>query len=130
MNTDKLTQKANEALLQAQTFAAELGQQAVEVEHLLKALIEQDGGVVSPLLKKIGVSADVLLKDVENAARRLPKVQGGEPYLGRSLSVVMSAAQKQADELKDDYVSTEHLLLAAAQSKGPASDVDRQHKPA
>ncbi|OGR14482.1 MAG: ATP-dependent chaperone ClpB, partial [Deltaproteobacteria bacterium RIFOXYB12_FULL_58_9] len=108
------------------TFAAELGQQAVEVEHLLKALIEQDGGVILPLLKKIGVSADALLEDVENAARRLPKVQGGEPYLGRSLGAVMSAAQKQADELKDDYVSTEHLLLAVAQGKGPGSDLLRK----
>ncbi|MBI3179758.1 MAG: AAA family ATPase, partial [Deltaproteobacteria bacterium] len=126
MRPDKLTHKAREALMAAQQGAQERGQQAVELEHLLLALLTQEGGVVPPLVEKIGVPAAALAKQVEAAAARLPKVAGGEAYLGSSLNKALSDAQKEADKLKDDFVSTEHLLLAAVDAKGEAATILRK----
>ncbi len=122
MRLDKLTHKAREAMLDAQRRAAELGQQAVELEHLLLALVDQEGGVVRPLLDKIGADQRILTQELQAAAASHPRVAGGEPYLGQGLAAVLQAAQQQADALKDDYVSTEHLLLAATEAKGAAGD--------
>ena len=121
MQPDKLTQKAREALLEAQRLAAKRGQQAVEVEHLLLCLVRQEGGVVPPLLQKIGVAPSVLVPTLEAAIDKLPRVAGGEPYLGASLNAAMAAAQKHADRLKDDYISTEHLLLATTEGRSAAA---------
>ena len=127
MRLDKLTHKAREALADAQTLAAEHGQQAVELDHLLHALIKQDGGVVLPVLEKIGAPAAAIVKELDTAVERLPKVSGGEPYLGAALARVIEEAQKHADKLKDDYVSTEHLLLAITDAKGDATEILRKH---
>jgi ATP-dependent Clp protease ATP-binding subunit ClpB len=124
---DKLTHKAQESLMQAQTLAADLGQQGVELEHLLLAMIQQEDGVVPPLLEKIGVAPAQLEKLARVAADKLPKVSGGEPFLSQNVAQVMQAAQKQADKMQDDYVSTEHLLLAAAASKTQAGELLRKN---
>jgi ATP-dependent Clp protease ATP-binding subunit ClpB len=126
MRPDKLTHKAREGMLEAQSLAGHRGQQAVELEHLLLALIDQEGGVVTPLLEKIGAPVAGLRQELETATASLPKVDGGDPYLGASLSQAFQAAMKHADALKDDYVSTEHLLLAAAESKSRAGEILRQ----
>lgn len=127
MRLDKLTHKAREALTAAQALAADQGQQAVEPQHLLLALIRQEGGVVTPVLEKIGAPAAAISRDLETALERLPKVSGGEPYLGALTHKVLQEAQKHADKLKDDYVSTEHLLLAMSEAKGDAADILKDH---
>jgi len=125
MRTDKLTQKAREALAEAHKRAEENGQQAVELPHLLLALMRQEGGVVPALIEKIGVAKAALEESVMAAVQRLPKVSGGEPFLGSALARVLEAARKHADRLKDDYVSTEHLLLAASESKSEGGELLR-----
>ena len=127
MRAEKLTQKAREALMEAQGLAAEREHQAVELEHLLLALIPQDGGVVGPLLEKIGVTPNIVQKDIEEEVGRFPRTQGGEPYMGQNLSKVLREAEKEADKLKDEYLSTEHMLLAAAASKTPTGELLRKH---
>src|SRR5688572_19694264 len=117
MRLDKLTQKAREAVLAAQASAAEHDHQAVDVPHVCLALVTQEDGVVPPLLEKIGVPQGALAQKLRDHLRGLPKVQGGEPYLSQELSKVLAAAQKHADQMKDDYVSTEHLFLAVVESK-------------
>jgi ATP-dependent Clp protease ATP-binding subunit ClpB len=126
MRQDKLTQKAREALLDAQSMATERGQQAVDLVHLLAALIRQEGGVVPALLEKIGTAPKALLDDLTGQIDRIPRVEGAEPYLAQSLARALEQARKEADRLKDDYVSTEHLLLATAESKTPAGEVLRR----
>ncbi len=115
---DKFTQKAREGILGAQTIAQENGQQSVELEHLLLSLIRQEGGIIVPLLEKIGTSPSELEHSLVTRSEKIPRVSGGEPYLGSSLNTAVQAAQKYAKQLNDDYVSTEHLLLAAAEAKG------------
>ncbi|MFC1609989.1 ATP-dependent chaperone ClpB [Myxococcota bacterium] len=126
MRLDKLTHKAREAMLEAQNLAVGDGQQAVELDHLMIALVEQDGGVVTPLLEKIGVPPGSVLQDFRDSVSKIPRVDGGEPYLGGSLATAFADAQKHADKLKDDYVSTEHLLLAACEAKNRAGEILRK----
>ncbi len=126
MRLDKLTHKAREALMTAQQLAQEREQQAVELAHLLLALLRQEGGVVPPLVEKIGAPLGALVKQIEASVGRLPKVAGGEAYLAAGLNKALEDAQKEADQLKDDFVSTEHLLLAAVGAKGEAGDVLRK----
>jgi ATP-dependent Clp protease ATP-binding subunit ClpB len=125
MRNDKLTLKAQEALQAAQTQARRRDHQAVEVEHLLLALLEQEDGVAGPLLEKIGAKAAEVASRVEDELRALPKVQGGEPYATQRLLKVLDAAGDEAKRLKDEYVSTEHLLIAAAKEKGAAGEALR-----
>ncbi len=117
MQVDKLTNKSREALNAAQTLAAQHGQRAVELYHLLVTLIEQEEGIVGPLLDKIGVPRGQLLKLLNEEIGRLPKVSGAEPYLSQRLTTALERAQAHADRMKDDYVSTEHLLLGACEDQ-------------
>lgn len=126
MRPNKLTQKAAEALQAAQALAEEAGQQAVETPHLLVALMVQDGGVVPPLLEKIGIAPGALAQSFEDVAKRLPTVEGGKAYMGPALAQVLKDAEVHAGKLEDDYVSTEHLLLAAAASAGACGDALRK----
>lgn len=110
---DKLTIKAQEAVGRAQSLAAERGNPAVEPLHLLAALVAEGDGVVAPLLDKIGVDRGRLMGIVDSELGRMPKMSGGaQPQASRALMTVLEAAQKKAAEMKDDFVSTEHLLLA------------------
>ena len=126
MRPDKMTHKVREALAEAQQNALQRSQQAVELPHVLVALIDQDGGVVRPLLDKIGAAAKALRTSMEKLVERLPRVAGGEPYMGQELGRVLQEALAHANRLKDSYVSTEHILLAAAESKGEAGQALRQ----
>jgi ATP-dependent Clp protease ATP-binding subunit ClpB len=117
MKFDKLTVKSQEALQEAQKLAQQLNHQELTPEHLLVALIEQEGGIVRPLLQKLGADPQAVAGAVSKALDRLPAVQGGDTFLGRKLSSILEAAQAEADRLKDEYVSTEHLLLALCADK-------------
>ncbi|MEM6558730.1 MAG: ATP-dependent chaperone ClpB [Myxococcota bacterium] len=127
MRSDKLTHKAREALMQAQTLAGEHQQQSVELVHLLASLVQQEGGVVPAVLQKIGVSPAAVLGTATESIAKLPRVAGAESYLGASLSEAMRDAQRFADQLNDDYMSTEHLLLATASSKSKAGEILKEH---
>ena len=120
MRLDKFTQKSQEAILEAQTLAQAYNHPAVEPEHLLKTLIEQEGGVVPSLLKRVGTDVHMLQGSVEQALGRMSRATGSSVQVGmsRELSNILEEAQSIADSMKDDYVSTEHLLMAMAQPKG------------
>jgi len=115
---DKLTLKAQEAMQAAQEIAARYGQQQVQPLHVLWALLAQGDGVVPPLLEKLGVSPTQLAGEVEKQVERLPKVSGGsEQYLSPEANKVLERAFEEAQRLKDEYVSTEHILLGIAAAK-------------
>jgi len=110
---DKLTVKAQEALQAAQEMGARSGQQQIEPLHLLWALVQQGDGVVPPLLEKLGVSPSRLAGEAERRIERLPKVSGvSEQYLSKASNDILERAFDEAQRLKDEYVSTEHILLA------------------
>ena len=110
---DKLTVKSQEAVQQAQSEAENLGHQQLLPLHLLKALLTEEQGIVRPLLQKIGVKIPQLESLVVSELNRLPKVSGGGGQVGASREVlqVFDAATQAADQMKDQFVSTEHLLL-------------------
>ncbi|MEG9433503.1 ATP-dependent chaperone ClpB [Terriglobus sp. ADX1] len=116
---DKMTVKSQEAIQAAGQMAAEYGNPEVMPLHLLAALLEDREGIVLPVLEKIGVPAQQLLANVNAAIQRLPKIQGAQqnPSAGAALTKVLEQAFKEADNFKDEFVSTEHLLLALAQQK-------------
>jgi ATP-dependent Clp protease ATP-binding subunit ClpB len=116
MKLDRFTEKAQEALQSAAQEAQERGQQAIEPEHLLLALVRQQDGIARPLLEAAGASIPGLEAALVSRVERLPRVSGGaQPYLSNELSRMLDQAEKEAEALKDDYISTEHLLLASAE---------------
>jgi ATP-dependent Clp protease ATP-binding subunit ClpB len=130
MNFNKLTLKAQEAVVEAQNLARGAGNPEVAPEHLLLALLRQDGGIVAPILNKLGVNPATIEADVAAAAAKFSKVGGAsaDPAIGPSLRRVFDAAFQSANDFKDEYVSTEHLLLAIAQTKdSSAAEVLKRH---
>ncbi len=124
---DKLTLKASEAVQSAQDLAAKRHNQNIEVEHLLLALLEQPGGIVLPLIKKLGADPGGIIADIEQSLDRLPKVEGlVQTYLSPRLGKLFERAEQEAERLKDEYVSTEHLLIAA-DIDGAARDILSRH---
>jgi ATP-dependent Clp protease ATP-binding subunit ClpB len=123
MRLDKFTVKAQEALQAAQSLADQRGHQTLEPEHLLLALLQQREGVVSPVLGKLGARTDALQQQLEAEVAKVPQVRGGGTgqYLGERLRQTLERAQAEAERLKDDFVSTEHLLVAIAQERGGAA---------
>jgi len=127
---DKFTVKAQEAVQRANAIAAEHGNPEILPVHLLAALIEDREGIVPPVLEKLGVGPEAVLSDVYKEIERLPKVSGGanQPQMSPALNQLLERAFKEADNFKDEYVSTEHLLLAATQlKKDPAQAVLARH---
>jgi len=118
MRLDKLTIKAQEALIQAQTHATDSTHPQVTTEHLLLALIEQPEGAVPSILQKIGVSLDSLKGELKEAIDREPHVTGaGQVAISPGLQRVIDDAWKIAQQMKDEYISTEHLLLGLIRDK-------------
>ena len=120
MDTQKLTQKSQEALQLAQTKAVQFGHQQVDPKHLLLALVEPTDGLVRRLLQRIEVLPEVVTASVEHELRKVPKVSGpgfsaDKIFLTQELAQVMTAAEAQAQQMRDDYVSVEHLFLALLQ---------------
>jgi len=127
---EKFTVKAQEAMQAAQSLADQHNHQSMEPEHLLLALLQQREGVVGPVLAKLGARPEVIQRALEQALERLPTVRGGggQHYLGERLRVALERAQAEAERLKDEYVSTEHLLIGIAQERdGGASRVLAQN---
>jgi ATP-dependent Clp protease ATP-binding subunit ClpB len=118
MRLDRFTEKAQEALQAAAELSRDSGQQSVEPEHLLLALIRQDEGVGRTLLERAGVSTQALEPALASAIERFPKVSGaGQAFISAALNQVLEKAEKEAQALKDEYTSTEHLVLALAGGK-------------
>ncbi len=115
---DKLTIKGQEALQETQKLAESLQHAQLEPEHLLDVLIQQPEGIVTPLLRKLGVAPEALHEEVRRQLATLPRVSGGQLALSPRLDAVFRHAQEEADQFKDDYVSTEHLLLGLAADDG------------
>jgi ATP-dependent Clp protease ATP-binding subunit ClpB len=122
---EKMTVKAQEAVQSAQEVAAAHENQQIEPVHLLAALVAQDGGVVPPLVTKLGIRPEALSQEIERAIARLPKVQGfGQQHMGDAVNQVLERAFKEAENFKDEYVSTEHLFLAIAnEDRDPAGQL-------
>ncbi len=123
MNLERLTLNAQKAIQDAQTEASSREQQQVDNAHLLLALLRQPEGVVVPLLKKIGADSAVLSTLLEQEISKLPRVSGGSLYLSQNLGRVLEAASREASQMKDEYVSTEHLLLALCGADWEFQDV-------
>src|SRR5438309_1869923 len=128
MRLDKFTLRGQEAIQAGIELAERNQNQQVEPEHLLCAMLEQAEGIVRPLLGKLGANVQVVLNDCQAAIARFPKVQGGQQYFSPRLTQVFTAAQKQAEKMQDEYISTEHLLLAITEEKeGESGKLLRQH---
>ncbi|MCS7280158.1 MAG: ATP-dependent chaperone ClpB [Desulfobacterota bacterium] len=118
MNWDKLTIKAQEAISSAQRKAESLNHQMIENEHLLYSLITQKDGIVKPLLERLGANLNVILNELERELAKIPSVEGPvQIYISPSLKHALSYAFDEAERLKDEYVSTEHLLIGITESK-------------
>jgi ATP-dependent Clp protease ATP-binding subunit ClpB len=130
MNIQKYTEKAQEAIAGAQQLADSEGHPEITPEHVLLTLIEQQGGIVPEILRKMNIDPSAAATAVRAELAKLPKAQGGSaPGASARLRQIMAAAGAEADRLKDDYVSTEHLLLALAGENGrnaPAARILRQ----
>jgi ATP-dependent Clp protease ATP-binding subunit ClpB len=124
MRFDKLTIKSQEALSEAQSLATSRGHSEIQPAHLLRALLGQPEGSTVPVLQKLGVPLDRLQGEIEKILQAIPKVSGGaQPQLSRAAARVLEAANAEADAMKDEYISTEHLLLAiAGEKQDPASE--------
>ena len=124
MDINRFTEKLQEAVRSAQSKAVRYGHQQVDVEHLLAALLEQEGGLAPSILTKAGVPVETLTQRVEAELQKLPKVSGstgGPPdqiYVTARLNKLLTAAEDEAKQLKDEYISVEHVLLAAIDDNG------------
>jgi ATP-dependent Clp protease ATP-binding subunit ClpB len=125
MRLDKLTTKSQEALQQAQGLADKRNHQAIDAEHLLFALIGQKDGVTVSLLQKLAVPVGGLTDRLQKALDRMPQVTGGtgQSYITPRLKKLIETAESEAESLKDEYVSAEHLLLALIQDSGEAGKI-------
>jgi len=112
MRQDRFTVMSQEAFQAAQSKAEEMGHQDLRPEHLLWSFLAQDENIVVAVLTKVGANRAKIRQDLDRALERIPRVEGGEVYLSPGLKQVMAGAQKEADKLKDEYISTEHLFLA------------------
>ena len=122
MRLDKFTIKAQDAIQEAQQFAGSKGHQQVDSLHLLVSLLQQKQGVVIPVMKKLGVNSDEVLAKTRKAVESLPQVSGVQgQYISNELKDILNKAIVEAGRLKDEYVSTEHLLLSLVDSKQSAA---------
>src|SRR5580693_8467034 len=117
MDINRFTEKLQEAIRAAQSKAVRYGHQQMDVEHLLAALLEQEGGLAASILGKSGIQTEPLLRRIEAELDRMPKVSGstGGPdhvYVTPRLNKLLAVAEDQAGKLKDEYISVEHVLLA------------------
>ena len=124
MRIEKFTVKAQEAVQEGQTLARRGGHPSYEPEHLAKALLSQEEGIVEPILRKIGADVKLVNQRFDEALGKLPHVEGGEgASMGQRLLKLFDKAEDEAKALKDEYISTEHLLVALAQDKGSAGEI-------
>jgi ATP-dependent Clp protease ATP-binding subunit ClpB len=127
MRLDQFTVKAQEALSAAQAEAERRDHPEFTPEHLLKALLIQEGGVVPAALGKLGVATEAIEADLDKALSSLPRTQGAATQVSPRLDATLKQGLREAEALKDQYVSTEHVLLALLETKGAAQDLLRKH---
>ncbi|MBV5344574.1 MAG: AAA family ATPase, partial [Rhodoferax sp.] len=123
MRTDKLTTLAQEAIQNAQSQANLAGHGELTPLHLLLAVVEEKNGIASSILQRAGVDANRVRDVAEAEMRRVPKVQGANAAPGTAFGQILTDAEREAQRMKDTYVSTEHLLLALSETKTPAKEV-------
>src|SRR2546430_7200311 len=123
MRLDKFTVKAQEAVARSQELAQQRDHSEISPLHLLASLLAEEEGVVKPVLQKLGADPARIAQIVASELERLPKATGTQLGLSRETQDIFNQAQKEADRLKDEYVSTEHLLLALAEVKSVARDI-------
>lgn len=126
MNPERFTEKARQALAEAQKLAIRYSQQQIDNPHLLLALLEQDGGLAPAILKKANIATEPLVSKLKQELDRLPKVTGGNSdnyYLSGSLNRIITLAEDEAKKLKDEYVSVEHFLIALLEDRGIAGNL-------
>jgi len=128
MNTERFTQRAQEAVYNAHELAQAKSHSLIDVEHLLLALLQQREGIVPQLLNKLDVRPESVALEVEEELNRLPKVQGPvQVYMSPGLTAVLRSAQQESERMRDEYVSTEHLLLGCIiAGTGRAAEILRQ----
>jgi ATP-dependent Clp protease ATP-binding subunit ClpB len=129
MNWDKLTIKAQEAISEAQKKAESLGHQMIENEHLLYALLSQKEGIVRPILDKLGGDSGAMIGELDAELKKLPRVEGGvQVYIAPHMKQGLDIAFSEAERLRDEYVSTEHLLIGITEVKdGAAFNILKRH---
>ena len=118
MNINKFTEKAQEAVIASQNLATELTHSEITPEHLLVTLVEQEGGIVPSVLRKMELDPAQASRDARALLDAIPKAYGGDVRFSPRMKLVTDAAMAEAQRLKDEYVSTEHLLLALAGEAG------------
>jgi ATP-dependent Clp protease ATP-binding subunit ClpB len=123
MRIDKFTVKAQEAIQEGQSLARRANHPNYEPEHLLRALLDQQDGVVVPMLQKIGADLKLVGGRVDDALSRMPTIKGGQTSISNRLMSLFDKAEDEAKAMKDEFTSSEHLLLALAQDKGAAGEV-------
>ena len=128
INPNKFTTKSQEAIASAQVIASDYNQQQIDALHLLFALIKQEGGVVLSVLNKLSVQVNFLEAEIDAEIKKIPKIQApsqaaGQVYLTPYLGQVLENSEKEADKLKDDFISTEHILLSMTEIGGPGKEL-------
>ena len=117
MRFDRFTIRGQEAVQEAVGIAEKNQNQQVEPEHLLASMLEQKEGTLKPILGKLGANATTILNDVQAAIAKFPKVSGGQQYFSSRFNTAFQNAQKEAEKMQDEYISTEHLLLTISEEK-------------
>ena len=123
LDLNKFTIKAQEAVQKAQQLAQASGQQSIEAGHLLKGLLQEDNQVIEFLLNKQGVNIEYLKKEIDDLIATYPKVSGGNMHVSQNLSRILNDAMNEAQKMKDDFVSIEHLILALSNSNDKAAQL-------
>jgi len=125
LSYDKLTIKSQEALGKAQQVASENGHQQIEPLHLLKGVLEPQESIAREILKKAGVEPSVIMNRVDEAITKLPKISGGigQIYLSQAVNELFDVALKEANRLRDEFVSIEHIFLGLTEDKTPAGQI-------
>lgn len=123
MRMDKFTIKAQEALAESQKLCQSLSHQEILPEHILHVFMEDGQSIPSLILEKIGIDPSIILQKTKKYLDKIPKVQGGDVYVSRRLANVLNRAEEIAEGLKDDYISTEHILISIYREDGNASKI-------
>lgn len=128
MNLQKFTQKSLEAIQNAQSMAVEYGNPQMDQQHLLVTLLTQDEGLIPQLMQKMNVNVNGLLQAAENEVKKLPRATGGQTYVSSDLEKTLTAAERLAENMTDEYVSVEHIFMAMVNSPNAAlKDIFRQY---
>ena len=124
----RFTFRGQEAVQAAIGIAEKAQNQQVEREHIMAAMLDQKEGVVRPIIGKIGANVAAILNEIDAAIEKFPKVTGGQQYFSSRTNTIFQEAQKEAEKMQDEYVSTEHLLIAVASEKeGDAGRIMRSN---